>query len=57
MQHAGPVFANATFAPAAFFYNAAMAAQVAFDLLVFQRFIQVSFHTHIAPISILNITN
>jgi hypothetical protein len=26
MQHAGPVFANAAFPPAAFLYNAAMAA-------------------------------
>jgi hypothetical protein len=57
MQHAGPVFANAAFPPAACFYDAAMAAQVAFDLLVFQRFIQVRFHILIAPISILKITN
>jgi hypothetical protein len=34
-QHAGPVFSNAAYSPAAFFYDAPMAAQVAFDLFVF----------------------
>jgi hypothetical protein len=39
VQNAGPVFANTAFPPSAFLYDAAMAAQVAFDFLVFQRFI------------------
>jgi hypothetical protein len=34
-QHAGPVFSNGAYSPAVFFYDAPMAAQIAFDLFAF----------------------
>jgi hypothetical protein len=44
LQRAGLIFAHTAQTPAAVLYHATMAAQIAFDFITVQRFIQVSFH-------------